>query len=699
MNISKHLVALLLASGSLLSVARASDTAAVADPYLWLEDRESDRSLEWVHAHDSVTLGALQADSHFAEFRSEVLAIVNAKDKIPFVTFQGPHVYNFWQDADHVRGILRRTTREDYANANPHWETVLDIDSLNRKEGASWVYKEMNALPPDYRLALIDLSDGGKDAVVMREFDLVKKEFVPGGFTLPEAKSIVSWYDENTLVVGTDYGPNSLTESGYPRIGKVWKRGTPLSAAETILEGKPSDVWAGAYTSIRPEGKTLVAGRALSFWESEYSILDSKSKRIPIPLPHDARIATFMKGYVVAELHSDWMDIPAGSVIAIKESDLEAADLKPKVEVLYQPDETSTVESVSATRDHLLIAILRNVKGAILCLSLADESGPWTTTELDLPKTGSVAVDAVDDFSNDFFVTFKDYITPTKLLSFTDPTGKPTEVKSLPARFDATGLNVTQGQAKSKDGTSIPYFLVAQKDLKLDGSHPTLLYGYGGFRSSEVPFYSGSVGKLWLERGGVYVVANIRGGGEFGPRWHKAALLKNRQNAYDDFAAVAQDLIARGITTPAHLGIEGGSNGGLLVGVAFTQHPELFNAVVCQVPLLDMLRYTKLPPGASWVGEYGDPDSADMRAYLATYSPYQNVKAGVRYPEVLFETSTADDRVHPGHARKMTAKMEALGNKVYFYEETEGGHAASADLSFVAKRLAIEYTYLWEKLK
>lgn len=701
MNVSKYLVLAAIAGTSLMCrTSQASDTAGVAtDPYLWLEERESDRALEWVHKHDSVTLRELQSDSNFERFRSEVLAIVNAKDKIPFVNFQGPHVYNFWQDAAHVRGILRRTTRDDYANAQPSWETVLDVDSLNRAEGKSWVYKGMTTLPPDYRLALVDLSDGGKDATVVREFDLVKKAFVAGGFELAEAKSIVTWYDENTLIVGTDFGPNSLTESGYPRIGKVWKRGTPLSAAETLMEGEVTDVWAGGYASIRPDGKHLVVGRSLSFWESEYSLVDAQSRRVPIPFPRDARITAFMKGYVVAQLHSDWLGIPEGSVVALKQADLEAVDLKSKVEVLYQPDAKSTVTSVAATKDFLLVSILRNVKSAILCLRLSDDSGPWTTTELDLPASGAVALDSGDDFSNDFLVTLKDYVTPTKLLRFTDPTAQPTEVKSLPARFDATGLNVTQGEAKSTDGTPIPYFLVTRKDLKLDGSHPTLLYGYGGFRSSETPFYSGSIGKLWLERGGVYVVANIRGGGEFGPRWHKEALLKNRQRAYDDFAAVARDLIARGITSPPHLGITGGSNGGLLVGVAFTQHPEVFKAVVCQVPLLDMLRYTKLPPGASWAGEYGDPDSADMRPYIAAYSPYQNVKPGVKYPDVLFVTSTADDRVHPGHARKMTARLEEQGNKVYYYEETEGGHAASADYNFVAKRLAIEYTYLWRMLR
>jgi prolyl oligopeptidase len=690
---------LCLIAGVARSAWAMDSIASAADPYLWLEEREGERALEWVRSHDTATLSEICADSNFERFRGEVLAIVNAKDKIPYVSLKGPHVYNFWQDAEHVRGILRRTTREDYANPQPSWDVVLDIDSLNRAEGKSWVFHGIQMLPPDYRLGLVELSDGGKDATVVREFDLVARSFVSGGFQLPEAKSTVSWYDENTLVVGTDFGPGSLTESGYPRIAKLWKRGTPLSGAVPVMEGEPSDVWAGGYVNIRPEDRTFVVGRATSFWESKYSVVDAQLNRQAIPLPRDARIEAFVKGYVIATLHSDWLGVPEGSVIALRKSELAATDLDSKIEVLFQPDSTSTVTAVSATRDHVLVSILRNVKGAILCLSLSDENGPWTTHELALPSTGAVEIDSVDEFSNVFMVTFKDFITPTQLLEFTDPTASPVELKSLPARFDASNLNVMQGEATSADGTRIPYFLVARKNLKLDGTNPTLLYGYGGFRAAETPFYSGSIGKLWLERGGVYVVANIRGGGEFGPRWHRAALLENRQKAFDDFIAVAQDLVARRITSPEHLGISGGSNGGLLVGVAFTQHPELFKAVVCQVPLLDMLRYTKLPPGASWIAEYGDPDSADMRAIIAQYSPYQNVKPGVRYPEVLFVTSTADDRVHPGHARKMAARLEELGNRVYYYEETEGGHAASADLSFVAKRIALEYTYLWKMLR
>jgi len=555
-------------------------------------------------------------------------------------------------------------------------------------------------LPREFTRALVYLSDGGKDAAVVREFDASSRTFVADGFSLPEAKSSVAWYDENTVLVGTDFGPNSLTTSGYPRIVKLWKRGTPISEAQTVLEGDSSDVSAYGQVTFRDEGNVFSLSRGFSFWESSEWIVDNNSERIEIPLPKDVSINAYFKGYVIATLNSDWLGFSEGSIIALKIADLKSSDLKSKVELLYKPDEKSTVTRVSTTKDYLLVTILKNVRGRILYLGLNDSSGvsKWISGELNLPEYGTVNVTSADDYSNILMVSFQDFLTPSKLYLLDDPKATPKVIKTLLDIFDAEGLKISQGEAKSVDGTVIPYFLVSRKDLNADGNNPTLLYGYGGFRSAMTSWYSGITGKLWLERGGVYVLANIRGGSEFGPRWHKAALLKNRQKAFDDFIAVALDLIDRKITSPQHLGIMGGSNGGLLVGAAFTQRPDLFNAVVCQVPLLDMLRYTELPPGASWIGEYGDPDSADMRAYIETYSPYQNVRAGVDYPEVLFVTSTYDDRVHPGHARKTAAKLEEQGNKIYYYEETEGGHAAAADNIQRAKRVAIEFTYLWKKL-
>jgi prolyl oligopeptidase len=561
----------------------AEPAGNVTDPYLWLEERDSKNSLDWVKKHDSATLGELRADSNFATFQAEALAILSSKDRIPEGTLMGNYIYNFWQDADHVRGLYRRTSLEEYAKPNPQWETVLDIDSLNKVEGKSWVYKGASWLPPDYSRALVTLSDGGKDASFVREFDGTSKTFVADGFSLPEAKSSVAWYDQNTVIVGTDFGAGSLTTSGYPRIVKLWKRGTPISEAQTILEGENSDVSVNGYVSFRPEGKVFGLDRNPTFWESTSWIVDANSQRTEVPLPKDANISAYFKGYVIARLYSDWLGFSEGSIVALKLTDLKTSDLKSKVELLYKPDEKSTVTGVAATKDYLLVSILKNVKGRILYISLSDSGvSRWPIGEVNLPEYGSVSVVTADDYSNVFMVSFQDFLTPTKLYLVDGPIATPKEIKSRPAMFNAQDLSISQGEATSKDGTVIPYFLISRKDLKSDGNNPTLLYGYGGFRSSETPFYSGTVGKLWLERGGVFALANIRGGGEFGPRWHRAALLKNRQKSFDDFIAVAQDLVDRKITSPQHLGIQGGSNGGLLVGAAFTQRPDLFNAVVCQ---------------------------------------------------------------------------------------------------------------------
>ncbi len=678
----------------------ASAQGADTDPYLWLEEDEGVKPLEWARTQDSATMSEFQKDPNFIKYQDEALKLLNAKDRIPGGQLMGNYIYNFWQDQDHPRGILRRATIAEYKKPAPQWEVVLDIDKLNKDEGKSWVYQGADVLPPDYSRALVSLSLGGKDATWVREYDYNQKAFVKDGFTVPEAKNSVSWFDSNTVIIGTDFGPGSLTSSGYPRIIKLWKRGTPLASAQTLMEGENSDVDVNGGVDFRPEGNTFTLHRSTSFWEQSGWLVDQKLKLQPMPFPKDARVDVFFKGYAVALLYSDWLGIPEGSVVALKTADFGSADLKSKVEVLFEPDDKSTVQSIGATKDYLLLSILRNVRGRILYLSLNESAGAskWTTGELKLPDLGTVGLSAYNAFGNSLMASFQDFLTPTKLYYLTDPAAAPEEIKSLPARFDAAGLKISQFEAASKDGTMIPYFVVARADLAADGNNPTLLYGYGGFRVSMTPSYSSSIGNLWLKQGGVYVLANIRGGGEFGPRWHRAGLLKNRQKVFDDFIAVAEDLIKRKITSPKHLGIMGGSNGGLLVGVAFTQRPELFNAVVCQVPLLDMLRYSKLPPGASWIGEYGDPDSADMRAYISTYSPYQNIKAGVKYPKILFVTSTKDDRVHPAHARKAAAKLEALGDKVYYYEETEGGHGAAADNAHRAKEQALEFAYLHRML-
>jgi prolyl oligopeptidase len=680
---------------------RAQDKISIDDdPYIWLEDVEGKDALEWVRKHDSATLAELAQDSLFKELQKEATNILNTKDRIPYGSLMGGFVYNFWQDDEHVRGILRRTTVEEYKKKDPTWEILLDIDKLNRDEGKSWVYKGSSALPPEYSRSLIFLSEGGKDAVVTREFDFNTKTFVKDGFSIPEAKTSAYWYNSDALIVATDYGPGSLTISGYPRIVKLWKRGTPLSDATILLEGENSDVEVGGYVKFRPEGNVFTLNRTISFWKYENWIVGENLEKIKIPIPNDAEVKTFFKGFVITLLHSDWLGFAEGSLIAIKISDIGFKDLKPAIDLLYAPDEISALEEVRETRDYLIVSILKNVRSSLQYFTLDSSEGKhrWNIGEINLPNLGTADVAAYNSFNNAIMVSFQDFLTPPTLFYLEDPKSEPEAIKSLAPMFDAGGLRAVQFQAKSYDGTQIPYTVISRIDLRLDGRNPTLLYGYGGFRSAQVPYYSGTIGKLWLERGGVYVLANIRGGGEFGPKWHRAALLENRQKSFDDFEAIAEDIISRGITSPKNLGIMGGSNGGLLVGAAFTQKPDLFGAVVCQVPLLDMLRYSKLPPGASWIGEYGDPDSADARAFISNYSPYQNLKKGVKYPQVLFITSTKDDRVHPGHARKMAAKMEEYGNKVYFYEEMEGGHGASADNVQRAKRMALEYAYLFKML-
>jgi prolyl oligopeptidase len=642
-----------------------------------------------------------QADTNFARIRERSLELLNARDRIPYVSRRGGYVYNFWQDDEHIRGIIRRTTLDDYILDDPTWEVVLDIDKLNEEEGESWVYKGAANLPPDYKIGLIYLSAGGKDATIVREFDYDKKEFVANGFYLPEAKSNVDWYDNNTLIVSTDFGPGSLTESGYARIVKLWQRGTDISEAKTILEGEITNVSVGGGTSHRLEGSVFSLYQGTSFWESVRWIVNDKHEKVRVPIPKDANISAFFKGYVVVRLFSDWLGYTEGSLIAFKMADLEAEDLESRIELIFSPDNKSTIRGVYAIKDYLVVSTLNNVTARIIYYTLSDApSGnpSWIKGDINLPDFGSIDIKATSSYDNKLMVTFADFLTPTTLYLLDDPAAEPQKIKSLPQKFDAEGLKISQMEATSKDGTIIPYFLVSSENIELDGTNPTLLYGYGGFRSSETPFYSVTIGNFWLEQGGVFALANIRGGGEFGPRWHRAALLENRQRAFDDFIAVAEDLVARQYTSPEHLGIMGGSNGGLLVGAVAVQRPDLFNAVVCQVPLLDMLRYHKLPPGASWMGEYGDPDIPEQREFISKYSPYQNLKAGVDYPDILLVTSTKDDRVHPGHARKFAAKLEGFGNKVYYWEEMEGGHAASADNRQRAKRYAFEYSYLLKML-
>jgi prolyl oligopeptidase len=681
-------------------------TESVADdPYTWLEKAEDPRALDWVKAHNAKTLAVLQADPRYQTFHDDALKILEATDRIPEPSFrgEGDHIDNFWQDADHVRGLWRRTTLASYRTAKPEWTTVLDVDALAKAENANWIFHGGDCLPPEERLCLVNLSTAGKDAVTVREFDADKREFIEGGFHLPDGKQNVSWLDQDTLLLAREWGPGTMTDSGYPFVLKVLKRGQSLDQASEVLRGSKTDVSVQPLILRDPDGKleAVMASRGVSFFETEIYLLgDASGLHAPVklPLPLKSTIHGLVKGQLVFTLEQDWPEhgFKTGDMLAYDLAELKRDPAAAKPVLIMRPGPTEAIETVSQTRDRMVVELLDNVTGAADVFDYA--GGKWTRKRLDLPKNATIGIGSASTHDNRIFLSVTSYLTPTSLWLADAATGKAEQIKTTPPRFDAKGLTVDQHWAVSSDGTKIPYFVVHRKEMKLDGSNPTELYAYGGFQVSQTPSYSGTVGKLWLERGGVFVVANIRGGGEFGPAWHNAGLKQNRQLVFDDFAAVAKDLIAKKITSPRRLGIAGGSNGGLLMGVEMTQHPDLFHAVAILVPLFDMIRYTKIDAGASWVGEYGDPAIPEERAYILKYSPYQALRKDAGYPEPFFITSTADDRVGPGHARKAAARMEELGYPYFYYENIEGGHAAAANLQETAKRIALEYVYFTRKL-
>lgn len=667
------------------------------DPNLWLEDVTGEKQLDWVRKQNEVTLKELQAQPSYDESYRRLLSILNSKERIPGVVKRGPYYYNFWMDEKNPRGLWRRTTLEEYRKPNPNWEIVLDVDQLAANENENWIWKGAQFLEPDYDRALVTLSRGGADASVHREFDLKQNDFVINCFELPEAKSEVAWRDRDTLYVGTDFGPGTLTKSGYPRIIKEWKRGTLLTNAKVVFEGKENDM--AVATSVSHDHGYLYEFivRQPTFFTDE-TFVRRGEEWVRLDKPADAEASTF-QNYLLLRLRSDWnlngQTYSAGSLVA---ADFDAY-LKGNrnFATLFKPDVRTSLASFSDTQHFLILNVLDNVSSRPVLLR--ESGGTWTRTALDVPEFGTVNVWGVDpNESDDYFMTVADYLTPSTL--YRGVAGEPgrEKLKALPEFFNTAGLRIQQFEAVSKDGTHVPYFQVSRKDLPLNGKNPTLLYGYGGFEISLRPDYNPGVGAVWLERGGVFVVANIRGGGEFGPQWHNAARKEHRQRAYDDFIAVAEHLIQRKVTSPGRLGIQGGSNGGLLMGVMLTERPDLFGAVVCQVPLLDMRRYNKLLAGASWMDEYGDPDKPTDWEYIRKFSPYQNVHADRHYPRVLFTTSTRDDRVHPGHARKMVARMEAQGHDVLYYENVEGGHGGAANNEQRAKMSALAYTFLWKEL-
>jgi prolyl oligopeptidase len=671
------------------------------DRFVWMEEAKSPEALNWVQARNQESLAKLKDDARYASIETDVRQILLAKDRLPAVTLMGPFLYNLWQDETHVRGLWRRTPVKDFKLADVPWETVLDLDALAKQENENWVWKGSSCLPPGYERCLVTLSRGGQDASVVREFDVVRKSFITNGFQVPEAKSSVAWIDENSLFVSTDFGPGTLSDSGYPIVTKRWQRGTPLSSAVEVFRGQVRDVSAQAAAYINPEGTFIVESRGLTFFGEQDWILSPQGERLAVPLPISSSLQGVFDGRLIYVLREDLnAATPTGSLVALPVANLKDANALSRLETIFTPTSTAFLSSVSLAKGGLLLSVLDNVHGRVLQAQRA-AGGKWVTKALRLPGDGMGSVGASDIYSDQLVLEYTDFLTPTSMLlaQTGKPSAKPVLIKQAQVRFDASPFVSEQRFATSRDGTKVPYFIIHKKNMPADGSNPALIYGYGGFEDSMTPRYLGLGGKLWLERGGVYVLANIRGGAEYGPAWHQAALREHRQRAYDDFIAVAEDLISSRVSSPARLAIQGGSNGGLLTGAVFVERPDLFQAVISEVPLLDMIRYPLIGAGASWMEEYGDPQDPKMRDAILKYSPYQNLKAGVKYPEVFFLSSTEDDRVTPAHARKMVALMRSMNMPVLYFENTEGGHQGSANLEQEVLWYALEYTYLWRKLE
>ncbi|MCA1510324.1 prolyl oligopeptidase family serine peptidase [Bradyrhizobium sp. NBAIM01] len=684
------------ATSTALSLER-TDAAVADDPFLWLEELEGPAALAWARAENEKTLGVLQSDSRYRRFYEQGLSILQSKERIAYVSLKRRGLENFWQDENQVRGVWRCTTLESYHSQDPQWETILDVDALAVAENRNWIFRGSSCLPPEERRRLISLSDGGKDAVSVREFDCVTKTFVADGFHLPEDKQHVGWVDGDTLLVARDWGEGTLTQAGYPFVVKELKRAQPLSEAREIFRGEPTDVGVSPLVLRDSEGHIHATGaiRAISSFESEYVVFrpDGPAK---LNLPKKAALIGLAGGRLVVRLDADWtppggISFAAGSLISYDLAEWKQDPLRARASLVFQPGPRQALSGLGATKNLLIMTILENVQSKAFVYKY--DQGAWSTTPIPLPEHANVSLLAASDQADQAMFAVSSYLRPTSVWYFDAERKSLEELKTTPSAFDASNHVVEQLEATSRDGTSIPYFLVRPKNARFDGAIPTLLYGYGGFQVSLLPSYLGPLGRLWLEQGNAYAVANLRGGGEFGPQWHQAAQAAMKQTTWDDFIAVAEDLIRRKITSPRRLGAIGGSQGGLLVGAAITQRPELFHAAIIQVPLLDMLRYTKLGAGASWIGEYGDPAIAEQRAWIEGYSPYQKLVADKTYPAPLILTSTKDDRVHPAHGRKAAAKLAALPQPYFYYENIDGGHSAAANLMEYARHLALEYTY------
>ncbi|MDP3368730.1 MAG: prolyl oligopeptidase family serine peptidase [Brevundimonas sp.] len=679
-----------------------------ADDHLALEEVNGAEAMAFVGQSNRLALASLEGDRRYETYRQQAEAILTATDRIPAPSFLGDGIGNFWQDAANPKGVWRRTTLASYRSANTRWETLLDIDALARAEGRDWVFKGANCLAPDEVRCLINLSDGGKDAVVVREFDTRTRSFVDGGFSLPEGKHRISWLDVDTLLVATDFGSGALTESGYPFIVKSLKRGQTLAQATEVYRGDIGDGGYGVSPSVYRDKDGAVEAvlfrRPLDTFRAEtWRWVDGRA--VKLNLPERVGINGTMGRQLVFSLDQEWAvpggPLPAGALVIAGLDELALAEISRVPAVIFEPGARQSIDSVRVMSDSILAVVSDNVVGTLKRFSVTSDDPSrteWRATDISVPANSAVGLGDSSKSRGEVFVSTQGFLTPPTLSLADIGAATITDLRSAPAKFDASTHVVEQFEATSSDGVKIPYFVTRPRDLAMDGSAPTILFGYGGFQVSFPPAYKPEMGKLWLENGGVFVQANIRGGGEFGPQWHQSVLNENRQLAFDDFAAVAADLHRRGISSPRRTGIYGRSNGGVLTSVVMTQHPELINAAVIESPLIDMLRYHELPAGASWIGEYGDPRIPEEAAWIARYSAYQQLRPDTEYPRVYITTNTRDDRVHPGHARKFAARLTDMGHDHLYYEETSGGHSNDADPVANARRWARHYVYLSQQL-
>jgi prolyl oligopeptidase len=656
-----------------------------------LEALDDAQALDWVTQRSEATVARLSGE-RFERLRADALEVFDADTRIPGVSRDGEYLYNFWRDGSHPRGVWRRTTLEEYRKDSPQWDVIIDLDALADAEGENWVWGGGGVNAPGYTRALIFLSRGGGDATVVREFDMATRRFVVDGFALPAAKHTIDFENDDCVLVGTDFGEGSLTASGYPRVIKRWRRGTPLTDAETVFSGEAGDVSVAVMCSTEPGFERTFIYRHLDFYNKQtFELRDGELNRLDIP--NDASMAVHRQWAMIVLL-SDWTrrdtTYRAGSVLITEYEDLLNGTAEPRP--VFEPGDGDFFAMGAFSGEVFLSVKLRDVATVVEVLT----PGSWQAEPLPgVPDNATIGLVGIDRFGDEIFLSASSFEAPTRLLHGRS-TGPVSEIKSAPALFDGNDLVVTQRFTTSADGTRVPYFLISHRDRT--GPSPTLLAGYGAFRMAQLPGYLGLAGRLWLDRGGSYAVANIRGGAEYGPAWHDQAVRENRHKVAEDFAAVAQDLVTTGVTTHAQLGAMGGSAGGLLMGVMLTQYPELFGALICENPLLDMRRYHTLLAGASWVAEFGNPDDPADWAFLKDYSPYHNISAERRYPAVLITTSTGDDRVHPGHARKMVAALEAAGHDIHYYESTEGGHSGAPNNSQAAVQAALAWEFLLQKL-